>query len=82
MKFVRKYNLIQLRIMNFLIYAGPFRRLIHELIVMMLNNKRFKAKVPETAFRCFEDTGHFVPMERPDETAEAILDFLKNENVL
>jgi pimeloyl-ACP methyl ester carboxylesterase len=42
--------------------------------------KRFKAKVPQTAFRCFEDTGHFVPMERPDETAEAVLDFLKNEN--
>ena len=44
--------------------------------------KRFEAKVPGTAFRCFKDTGHFVPMERPDETAGAILDFLKNENVL
>lgn len=44
--------------------------------------KRFEAKVPRAAFRCFEDTGHFVPMERPDETAGAILDFLKNENVL
>jgi pimeloyl-ACP methyl ester carboxylesterase len=42
--------------------------------------KRFEAKVPGTAFQCFKDTGHFVPMERPDETAEAILDFLKNEN--
>jgi pimeloyl-ACP methyl ester carboxylesterase len=44
--------------------------------------KRFKAKVPQAVFRCFKDTSHFVPMERPDETAESILDFLKNENVL
>ena len=41
--------------------------------------KRFKAKVPGIALRCFEDTGHFVPMQRPDETAEVIVDFLKNE---
>jgi geranylgeranyl reductase len=45
MKFVRKYNLIQLRIMKFLIYTGPFRALIHELILILLNNKRFKEKV-------------------------------------
>jgi len=44
--------------------------------------KRFEAKVPGTAFRCFKDAGHFVPMEKPDGTAEAILDFLKNENVV
>jgi pimeloyl-ACP methyl ester carboxylesterase len=44
--------------------------------------KKFKAEVPRTAFRCFEKTGHFVPMERPDETAEVIFDFLENENVL
>lgn len=43
--------------------------------------EKFKAKVPHTAFRCFEKTGHFVPMERPDETAEVILDFLRNEKV-
>ena len=43
--------------------------------------KRFKAKAPQTAFRCFKDTGHFVPMERPDDTAEVILDFLRDENV-
>jgi len=41
--------------------------------------KRFKAKVPGVALRCFEDTGHFVPMQRPDETVEVIVDFLKNE---
>jgi pimeloyl-ACP methyl ester carboxylesterase len=44
--------------------------------------KRFKAKVPGTTFRRFEDTGHFVPMERPAETAEVIVDFLKNEKVI
>ncbi|MGD8990417.1 MAG: hypothetical protein PVI00_03070, partial [Desulfobacterales bacterium] len=41
--------------------------------------KRFRAKVPGAAFRMFEATGHFVPMERPDETADVILEFLKNE---
>ena len=41
--------------------------------------KRFKAKVPQVALRCFEGTGHFVPMQRPDETAEAIRDFLNDE---
>ncbi len=44
--------------------------------------EKFKAEVPRTVFRCFEKTGHFVPMERPDETAEVILDFLRNEKVL
>jgi pimeloyl-ACP methyl ester carboxylesterase len=43
---------------------------------------RFKAKVPQVALRCFEDTGHFVPMQRPDDTAEAIVDFLKNEKIV
>jgi pimeloyl-ACP methyl ester carboxylesterase len=42
---------------------------------------RFKARVPCAVFRCFEKTGHFVPMERPDETAAVIRDFLKNETV-
>lgn len=38
--------------------------------------KRFKANVPKATFRLLEDTGHFVPMERPDETADVILKFL------
>lgn len=42
---VLKYNLIQERIMNVLIKAGPFRGWIHELIVILLNNKRIKAKI-------------------------------------
>lgn len=44
--------------------------------------KRFKANVPGAVFRCLEETGHFVPMERPAETAEAIVDFLDNETIL
>jgi len=45
MKFVRKYNRIQLRLMHFFILIGPFRSLIHELIIILLNNKHFKAKI-------------------------------------
>ena len=44
--------------------------------------KRFKAKVPGAVLRCFEDTGHFVPMEKPDETAEAIRNFLITAKIL
>jgi menaquinone-9 beta-reductase len=42
---VLKYNAIQERILNVLIMAGPFRGLIHELIVILMNNKRIKAKI-------------------------------------
>ena len=38
--------------------------------------KRFKKKVPQADIRCLPDTSHFVPMERPDETAEAIVSFV------
>jgi len=38
--------------------------------------KRFQAQVPQAILRCFKDTSHFVPMERPQETAEAICDFV------
>ena len=44
--------------------------------------KRFKASVPVAALRRFKETGHFVPMERPDETVNVILDFLENESIL
>jgi len=40
---------------------------------------RFKAKVPEAVMVRVEETGHFVPMERPAETAAAITAFLKKE---
>jgi pimeloyl-ACP methyl ester carboxylesterase len=44
--------------------------------------KRFKAKVPAAVMVGLEETGHFVPMERPAETAEAIITFLKNAAVV
>jgi pimeloyl-ACP methyl ester carboxylesterase len=44
--------------------------------------KRFKSSVPKAIFRSFEETSHFVPMERPAETVDAILDFLENETIL
>lgn len=44
--------------------------------------KRFKAKAPGAVFRCFEGTSHFVPMERPNESARTILDFLKDNDIV
>lgn len=43
--------------------------------------KRLKVKLPSAVFRCLEGTGHFVPMERPDESAEAILTFLSENKI-
>jgi len=42
---VIRYNAIQEKIINILLKAGPFRGWIHELIVMLLNNKRIKARI-------------------------------------
>lgn len=44
--------------------------------------KRFELNVPHAAFHCFENTGHFVPMERPNQSAETILTFLKSMAIL
>jgi pimeloyl-ACP methyl ester carboxylesterase len=41
--------------------------------------RRFQAKVPHARFKCFENCGHFVPMEQPRATADAIFEFLKTE---
>jgi pimeloyl-ACP methyl ester carboxylesterase len=38
--------------------------------------ERFKAEVPHVQLQRLEATGHFVPMERPDETVQAIFSFL------
>ena len=43
---------------------------------------RFKAKVPGAVMVRVEETGHFVPMERPAETAAAITAFLKKESLV
>ena len=42
---VLKYNKIQYRIMKFLYYSGPFRGMLHALVIMALNNKIIKAKI-------------------------------------
>ena len=44
--------------------------------------KRFQTKVPAAVLVSLEQTGHFVPMERPAETADAIIAFLEQKAVL
>jgi pimeloyl-ACP methyl ester carboxylesterase len=44
--------------------------------------RSFKAKVPSTLMVGLPETSHFVPMERPEETVRAILDFLKKFGLL
>jgi len=43
---------------------------------------RFRAQAPHAIIKEFEQTGHFVPMERPDHTAEAVLQFLRETKIL
>jgi pimeloyl-ACP methyl ester carboxylesterase len=43
--------------------------------------KRFKNILPGAVIKAFPATGHFVPMERPDETKEAIFNFLETHNI-
>ena len=42
---VLKYNKIQNRIMTLLLKAGPLRGMLHELVIIALNNKRIKNKI-------------------------------------
>jgi pimeloyl-ACP methyl ester carboxylesterase len=44
--------------------------------------RRLKAKVPLASMVRLEETGHFVPMDRPDETVEIILNFLKKQTII
>jgi pimeloyl-ACP methyl ester carboxylesterase len=44
--------------------------------------KRFKLKNPHTLLQSFPETSHFVPMERPEETTTAILDFLRRHKII
>ena len=44
--------------------------------------KRFERTVPNAVLRRVEGVGHFVPMERPDETAEAISSFLEESGLI
>jgi pimeloyl-ACP methyl ester carboxylesterase len=43
--------------------------------------KRFQSEVPHAKFKCFEQSGHFLPMEQPAATAEAIFDFLDTHDL-
>ena len=45
MEAVIKYNAIQEKILNVFLKAGPFRGWIHELIIILMNNKRIKARI-------------------------------------
>jgi pimeloyl-ACP methyl ester carboxylesterase len=44
--------------------------------------RRFKAKVPSASMVPLEGTGHFVPMQRPAETAEIIVKFLRDQGLV
>jgi pimeloyl-ACP methyl ester carboxylesterase len=44
--------------------------------------KRFQTKVPHAVIRRFDRASHFVPMERPDDTVEAIFMFLQEKGLL
>ena len=44
--------------------------------------RRFKRKYPRAVLNGFPETSHFVPMERPEETQKAILEFLTESKIL
>jgi len=44
--------------------------------------KRFKRKKPDSVLLGFPETSHFVPMERPEESAAAVLEFLKQNKII
>jgi len=44
--------------------------------------KRFKSKVPSASMVPLEGTGHFVPMDRPDETVATIVSFLEKQAII
>jgi pimeloyl-ACP methyl ester carboxylesterase len=64
----------KLKIPTLIIYGTQTRTFLPSVI------KRFKTEVPHAVLRCFEGPGHNVVMEKPRESAEAILEFLR-ENV-
>jgi len=44
--------------------------------------ERFKRKLPSAELIGMEDTSHFVPMERPEETTAAIFEFLIHNRII
>jgi pimeloyl-ACP methyl ester carboxylesterase len=49
---------------------------------LMSAARRFKSKVPSASMVSLGETGHFVPMERPAETTEIIVNFLKEQGII
>ena len=43
---------------------------------------QFQSDLPHAQMKCIENTSHFVPMEKPDETIAAILSFLRYREIL
>jgi pimeloyl-ACP methyl ester carboxylesterase len=43
--------------------------------------RRFKLQYPRAVLKGFPQTSHFVPMERPEETTKAVLEFLKESQI-
>ena len=44
--------------------------------------KRFKARLPGAVIKPVHGTGHFVPMEKPDECVRIIVEFLAGHDLL
>lgn len=44
--------------------------------------RRFSREVPHAAMVALADTGHFVPMQRPRETAQGVIGFLETAGIL
>jgi pimeloyl-ACP methyl ester carboxylesterase len=44
--------------------------------------ERFQRKLPSARLVAMADTSHFVPMERPEETAASIFEFLRCNRII
>ena len=44
--------------------------------------KRLKKILPNADFRCLKETGHFLPLEKPDEVATLTVEFLKENKII
>jgi pimeloyl-ACP methyl ester carboxylesterase len=40
--------------------------------------QQLQKALPQSRFICFEDNGHFIPMEKPAAVGQAILDFVSS----
>ena len=43
--------------------------------------RKFQACLPDAEIRAFDNSGHFIPMEHPQECSNMIVDFLKNRGL-